>query len=305
MSTALSIHRPDAPPDAAAAAHDDASAARSRGLSPETRRLYAGAWQVFVAWGLAAGEPIVLPVPPERIVAYIESLPTRIGRNGLKLRLAAIADAHRQQGATWQDGHAALRAALRRRQLPAPDLALADQLASCGEDLAGLRDRLLLLLMSQVGGLAPADIAGVDRGDLRFEDAALVVHVRASQAAADEPGQAVRLSRRRGDPLCPVAAIERWLQRSAIRYGAVFRAINRHGTLERRLGVVGIRRILQRIDKQAAAQATPPPRKLVRGAWRKPMKAKPLAGRRAARPPVQQHRPATNAARPSRRSGVS
>ena len=104
---------------------------------------------------------------------------------------------------------------------------------SCGEDLPGLRNRALLLLV-QVGGLTPAEVARIDREDLRFGAGELVLSVR-------------RL-RRRGDPLCPVQALERWLQRSGISYGAVFRAVSMHGRLERRLGVVSARRILQRID---------------------------------------------------------
>ncbi len=98
--------------------------------------------------------------------------------------------------------------------------------------------------------------------------------MRAGAAPAGQLGQAVRLPRRRGDPLRPAQALERWLQRSGISYGAVFQAVSVHGMLERRLGAVGVRRILQGIEMQAAAQAMPEGRKPVRGAWRKPGKEK-------------------------------
>ena len=101
-----------------------------------------------------------------------------------------------------------------------------------------------------------------------------MLSVRAAAAPAGQPGQVVRLPRRRGDPLCPSQALERWLQRSGITYGPVFRAVSVHGRLERRLGVVGVRRILQGIETQAAAQAMPEGRKLVRDAWRKPGRGK-------------------------------
>lgn len=58
----------------------------------------------------------------------------------------------------------------------------------------------------------------------------------------------------RGNPLCLASAMERWLQRYGISHGAVFRAISRSGTLERRLGLIGIRRLLRQIKIQAARQ---------------------------------------------------
>ncbi len=189
-----------------------------------------------------------------------------IGSNGIKLRMAAIAEHHEERRLASPTAHAAVRAALRRRQTGRE--AVLARLASCGEDLAGLRNRALLLLI-QVGGLTPAEGAWLDREDLRFEEGRLVLAVRPAEALVEQQGQAVRLPRRRGDPRCPAQALERWLQRSGISYGAVFRAITVHGTLERRLGVVGVRRILQQIDAQAAAQAMPEGRKPVRGAWRK------------------------------------
>ena len=238
-------------------------------LSLETRRVYAGAWQAFVAWCTSQGGAPVLPVPPERVAAYVESLSPSLGPNGVKLRMAAIADHHTARRLLSPTAHAAVRAALRRRQ-SAGEAVLA-RLNSCGEDLAGLRNRALLLLI-QVGGLTPADVAGLDREDLHFEEGALVLSVRVAAAPAGQPGQAVWLPRRRADPLCPAQALERWLQRSAITYGPVFRAITVHGTLERRLSVVSVRRILQQIDIQAVTQVMPEGRKPVRGAWRKPGK---------------------------------
>ncbi len=240
-------------------------------LSPQTRRVYAGAWRAFVAWCEARGLPATKPVLPERLVAYVESLPQALGPNGVKLRLAAIASRDGVSGGASTSLHPAVRAALRRRR--ATDEAVCARLDSCGEDLAGLRNRALLLLV-QAGGLAPAEVVGLDREDLSFESDALVVQVRPPNAPAETTGQSIRLLRRRGDPLCPSSALERWLQRSGIRYAAVFRSVTVHGTLERRLGVVGVRRILQQIEAQAAAQAMPEGRRLVRGSWRKPGKRK-------------------------------
>ncbi|MGI4746503.1 MAG: hypothetical protein ACRYFY_10735 [Janthinobacterium lividum] len=234
-------------------------------LSPETQRVYAGAWRDFCIWRTGMGIGSALPVPAEHIVSYIESLMPAASSSTVKLRLASIALHSNQPGSASCNGHAAVRAALRRCQRAAngsTEPAVITQLACCGEDLGGLRDRAVLL-MNQVGGLAPADIAGLDREDLEFRNTELVVRVRLPNAPVEEPGQPVHLPRRRGDPLCPAVALERWLQHSGILYGAIFQGVTVHGTLDRRLGVVGVRRILQRIATQAAAQAMPPARPLV------------------------------------------
>ncbi len=250
------------------------------GLGPETRRVYAGAWRIFLVWCTSQDRPLILPVPPELVVAYVESLPPSLGPNGVKLRMAAIAMHHAERRLPSPTAHPLVRAALRRRQ--GAGQAVSARLNSCGEDLAGLRNRALLLLV-QVGGLARADVAGLGREDLRFGEGDLVLSVRAAEAPAEQLGAAVRLTRRRGDPLCPAQALERWLQRSGIRYGAVFRAISVHGTLEQRLSVVGVRRILRQIDIQAAAQVVPESRKPVRSAWQKRAIGKGTAGGSGAR----------------------
>ena len=248
-------------------------------LCPETRRVYGGAWEIFVAWCTSQDRLLILPVPPEWVVAYVESLPPSLGPNGVKLRMAAIAKHHAERRLPSPTAHPMVRAALRRRH--GAGEAVPARLDSCGEDLAGLRNRALLLLV-QAGGLAPADVAGLDRDDVRFGEGELALSVRAADAPAGQPGQGVRLARRRGDPLCPVHALERWLQRSGITYGAVFRAVTVHGTLERRLGVVGLRCILRQIEERAVAQAMPPGRRSVLGAWRKPATGKrPKTARRS------------------------
>jgi hypothetical protein len=240
-------------------------ASASSMLSAETRRVYAGAWRDFCSWRTSMGLGSCFPVPAEHIVGYVESLMPAASSSTIKLRLASIAWHSNQPGSVSCNAHAAVRAALRRCQRAAngsTEPAVVMQLACCGEDLAGLRDRAVLL-MNHVGGLAPADIAGLDREDLEFRNTELIVRVRLPAAPVEEPGQPVHLPRRRGDPLCPAVALERWLQRSGILYGAIFQGVTVHGTLDRRLGVVGVRRILKRIETQAAAQAMPSARSLV------------------------------------------
>ncbi len=149
LFTSLVTQRDDPePPDGAAVGTGSGAGT----LSSRTRQVYAGAWQAFLAWHSSQGDWLDLPVPPERLVAYIESLPPLLGPNGVRLRLAAVAEHHERQGLASPTAYAAVRAALRRRQMVGE--AVLAQLTRCGEDLAGLRNRALLLLV-QVRGLLP------------------------------------------------------------------------------------------------------------------------------------------------------
>ena len=112
---------------------------------------------------------------------------------------------------------------------------------ACRSDLAGQRDRALLLLLA----------AGLGR--------AAIVALQAEQLRWTEPGLEIsghRLPRSALAASCPVRAIEQWLRVSATRYGPVFRKVNRWGQLEHAaLGPDAIRLILAR------RTATLPPRR--------------------------------------------
>jgi integrase len=109
-------------------------------------------------------------------------------------------------------------------------------LASCGEDLAGRRDQALLLLV-QASGLRRAALVALDREQLRFTAAGVVLEI----------GQdALELARSPDSDRCPVRALEVWLRQARIDYGAVFRRVTAAGTLEDRLSPQGVWRILRR-----------------------------------------------------------
>ena len=98
---------------------------------------------------------------------------------------------------------------------------------ACPGDLAGRRDRALLLLAA--AGLGRAALVGLDVEHLR---------VGASRRAIP-PGATLAT--------CPVHALEDWLSASGTAFGPVFRKVDRWGNVEhRRLGTDAIRRILAR-----------------------------------------------------------
>ena len=112
--------------------------------------------------------------------------------------------------------------------------------AACPGDRAGLRDRALLLLAA--AGLGRAALVGLDAEDISLTEttADLAVH---------QPDAVRRIAIPRGanPSLCPVQALQDWLDTSDTLFGPVFRKIDRWGNIEQtRLGTDAIRRILAR-----------------------------------------------------------
>ena len=170
---------------------------------PPTGRLFPG----------GAPQP-ALPATPDAVAGHLASLAGRLGPRGLRRRLVAIADRHRRGGHPWDPAQPAIRAFL----------------ASCGEDLAGRRERALLLL-AQASGLRRAALVALDREQLRFTAAAVVL----------ETGQgALELARSSDLDRCSVRVLEAWLRLAWIDYGAVFRRMTAAGTLEDRLSPLGV-----------------------------------------------------------------
>jgi integrase len=252
----------DAPatPAGAEAALAAARAYARAALAPETRRAYAADWQHFSEWCRGAG-CAPLPAEPAAVAAYLASLAGLYSRPALERRLAAIGHAHRLANLEWSAGHPAIRATLRgifrthrRRGRKAAALTSAELkrlVAACGGDLAGLRDRALLLL-GFAGALRRAELVGVDREHIRFTDAGLRLLLPSSKT--DQEGKGVELGIGRGKrrETCPARALEDWLDASGCKFGPVFRKVDRWGNVEhRRLGGDAVRDVLLRRAAQA------------------------------------------------------
>jgi integrase len=202
-----------------------------------------------------------LPAPPAIVAAYLAELAATLGRSGLRLILAAIAFQHRRAGHLWtaRDPVIAtvMRGILRAHERPAAALTLAELrqlLAPIGDDptglagparLAALRDRALLLT-GQAGALRRSELVALDVEDVRFRNAAMVLRLRRSKGDQEGEGADVVIPRGAHPETCPVRAMEAWLRRSGIAYGAVFRRITAPGTIEARLTGNGAWKILRR-----------------------------------------------------------
>jgi hypothetical protein len=154
---------------------------------------------------------------------------------------------------------AAGRALCRARRLSAsldahPDRAL---LAACGD--YGLLHRRISRLFTGTASLADEEersrahaAAGARGGGSAARAAGGESGSGTEGAAGAAAGPAVRvLSRAGAAAVCPVRALERWIDASDTRFGPVFRKVDRWGGVEhRRLRPDGLRRILRRRAKR-------------------------------------------------------
>jgi hypothetical protein len=274
------------------APHPGVRNAASGRQAAETRRLYAADWADFVTWS-SPRQHDVLPADPETVATYLRALSLTLRAGALARRAAAIADRHRRENlpSPAQDERVrhvlraardAKRASLatppagraRRPALPGPALLLR-MAARCPGDLAGLRDRALLLLTA--AGLSGEGLLALDREHVQFTAHAVVLAPHGvdaqsrkallpSSSEADgpapwAPGDDATLpaepepqyeapfviGRLAVAASCPVRALERWLEHSDTQFGPVFRKVNRWGGIEHaRLQPDGLRRIRQR-----------------------------------------------------------
>jgi integrase len=159
-------------------------------------------------------------------------------------RLSAIKEMQRQGGfhldttsATFRDVWKGIRRAhgqppVKKAALMTPLLRRA--LATLPDNLAGIRDRALLLL-GFAGALRRNELAGVEAsarpraGWIEETGEGLVIHLASSKGDQEGEGQVVGVPFGSHPETCPVRALRSWLKASQITEGPIFRQINRHG----------------------------------------------------------------------------
>jgi site-specific recombinase XerD len=94
--------------------------------------------------------------------------------------------------------------------------------------LSGLRDRALLLL-GFAGAFRRSELVALDVADIEETQTGLLVTIRRSKTDQEAMGRTIAITR--GDVACPVKALREWLNAAGIESGALFRPINKSGTV--------------------------------------------------------------------------
>ena len=212
--------------------------------APNTQRAYDQAWRAYDNWCLARRIPR-LPEDLDELPAQVAMFISAEAKRGLKVatlaqRVAGVSDklAERHQ-VTLDTRHKALTgvmAGVRRAHpdrakpqsaepLKAPALIqVLDKMR--GSKLVDLRDRAILLL-----GFASAcrrsELAALEVEDVERHEQGIVLQLREAKGDRKREGEAVAVSY--GDTLCPILALDDWLQAAAIIEGPIFRGIDRWG----------------------------------------------------------------------------
>lgn len=223
-------------------------------------------WDRFTAWA-EIRQVDLFAAGPEVIGAYVAHLveagrkPSTITR-ALSSISVALAAAGRTDNPTRHPMVRAVAAGARRQlgaaQRKARPLSPADMArmsAALGNDLAGRRDRSLLLL-GFAAALRRAEIASLAVTDIVEHPAGLEVHLRRSKTDQDAEGSVIPVAAAADPVCCPVISWNAWRTAADLHAGPAFRSIDRHGNLGDRLSDRAVSVILDRAARQAGLDPT-------------------------------------------------
>jgi integrase len=241
--------------------HRKAAAYAVNAKAPATQDAYRSDWADFVGWCRSRSYP-ELPASPQTVAAYLAALADVAKATTVQRRLSAIRYAHLISGHPTPTTDPYVREVMdgirrakgtRPRQAPAATLdPLRAMLATLPDDLAGRRDRALLLV-GFAGGFRRAALCALDRADVTFVSEGLDLLIRKDKTDQAGQGRELSISYGKHRDTCPVRALRDWLDAAGIRAGPIFRGVTKGGKTVRagRLDPGSVARIIKRAAKRA------------------------------------------------------
>jgi len=211
------------------------AAERARNADPaNTVRTYQSSWRQFEEWVTRNGGE-VMPAHPAVVAAFASHL-YNLGRkrSTIEKAMASISAAHIEAGypppthtkpvrrtMKWIRQETSLFQTQKAPLLPADLERLVEVLP---RTLEGLRDRAVLLL-GFAGGFRRSELVALTVADLDWHDDYVRVAIRKSKGDRSSQGRVMELPIMPDEPLCAATAVHRWLDRTGIESGAIFRAV--------------------------------------------------------------------------------
>lgn len=214
---------------------------------PNTMKAYRADWQAFTTW-CKANDLNPMPATAEAVAAYLTDRRYDLSVTTLARHVASISQAHKwypvqpQPNPTDTELVRAVMQGLRAtanqrtrdsRKGKAPALTaeqMRQLLAPIGDDLAGLRDKALLLI-GYKAALRRSELASVTWQQIEWLPEGIVLHLHGAKTDHDYLGQAVALRYEQSD-YCPITALKHWriacAQQIEVDTGAIFRSVNKH-----------------------------------------------------------------------------
>jgi site-specific recombinase XerD len=226
----------------------------------ETVRVYKSVWREFERFADGRGES-ALPASAQTVAEYLAALADKGARvKTIEVKRAAIAWRHR--GADLPDPTVCelvsgtlegIRRAMTvktNKKEPATLDEMAAMIAALDADtIRGKRDKALLLV-GFAGAFRRSELVALDVADVRFNG---VLSVVIKRSKTDQAGKgATKTIPEIGGDLCPVAALQDWLDAAGISSGPLFRRIDRHGNVgDKRLSAQSVALVVKRAAKSA------------------------------------------------------
>lgn len=201
-------------------------------LSENSRRAYRADLEQFLAWGG------MVPASPEIVARYLAAHAGHHAIATLSRRLVSIGKAHTTQGHPSPIDTDLVRATLRgirhtfgsaqRQVAPAEKEDVLSMVAGL-DGIKGIRDKALLLL-GFAGAFRRSELVGLTVADIEQAKHGLIVQLRFSKTDQAGRGRKVAIPYARGS-VCPVLALQQWLDIAGIKDGPIFHGVSRHGLI--------------------------------------------------------------------------
>jgi len=196
-----------------------------------TRRAYHSDLRHFIATG---GR---IPATSEQVARYLADHAATLSMATLARRLAGIRAAHVERGFPDPTKGELIRLTFRgirrrhgkpqRRVAPLRIEHLAAIISALGTSTRDIRDRALLLF-GFAGAFRRSELTGIQCDWITRTEQGISVALRRSKTDQESRGRRVVIPRV-GGQICPMAALEAWLEASKIKEGALFRQISKSG----------------------------------------------------------------------------
>lgn len=245
---------------------DDIAELLRESRSERTWKAYESDLRAWRAW-CVEHQVQPLPATSEALVWWLQSQAAQgYAVATIARRLVTIRQAHVRAGHPSPTDAEAVRtvwAGVRRRLgtaqrqvAPITVETLRRLVSTCGADLAGHRDRALLVV-GFAGGFRRAEVAAVTVDDVETHDDGLVVIVRRSKTDQEGAGRRVGLPYGSNPDTCPVRTLSAWLDAAGIDAGPVFRPVTMHGRMgERALSGRAVAEVVKRRALAAGLDAS-------------------------------------------------
>ena len=227
-----------------------------------TKRAYQVAWADFARWCQDNGQD-ALPASPVTVGLYLTQAADSLKVSTLRLRLAAISQAHKTAGYRLEtsapevrkvmSGIARTKGVAVSKKDAITDAILRDAVRAyaTGSNLKAKRDRAILTV-GFFAALRRSELAAINVEDVSFTDEGAIITLHRRKTDQEGQGTDIGLTIKPDTIICPVDALRSWIDAAAITEGALFRSISKSDRLlEPRLGDKDVDRIIKSATQSA------------------------------------------------------